>query len=184
MFIIIPEDWECDLQHETAAFRRSADPSDNHDRIRSALLNGEKLFLIGVEGICGSNRYVAATDHISLFGSSPLIGQNRDDLGPRFPSLMGLYIAPEGSWDRGIAGRVPDWKLATPAELKLLGAEVLVSAGIDEAEIAGHAGANVVLLIRCHSWESMNMQHPPLQEAAEAAVSLYNLKFTEGGEEQ
>jgi len=30
----------------------------------------------------------------------------------------------------------------------------------------------------------MNMQHPPLQEAAEAAVSLYNLKFTEGGEEQ
>jgi hypothetical protein len=184
MFAIIPENWKCDLPDDVEVFRRSTDTRENNDMVRSALTDGEHLFLIGTEGVSDANRYLVATDHISLFGSSPLVGPNRDDLGPRFPSLMGMYIAPEGGWDRGVAGRVPDWKLATPAELELLGTEALVSEGIDEAEIAGHAGAKVVLLVRCHGWESMNTQPPPVRDVTVAATDLYNLKFTEGGEEQ
>jgi len=184
MFAIIPESWKCDLPDDVEVFRRSADIHENRDKVRSSLTSGEHLFLIGMEGVSSANRYLVATDHISLFGSSPLVGPNRDDLGPRFPSLMGMYIAPEGDWDLGVAGRVPDWKLATPAELELLGTEVLVSEGLDEAEIAGHAGAKVVILVRCHGWESMNTQLPPVREVTAAAAYLYNLKFTQGGEEQ
>lgn len=184
MFAIIPENWKCDLTGFADVFRRSDLPRENHDMVRSVLTSGENLFLIGAEGVSDSNRYVVATDHIALFGGSPLAGPNRDDLGPRFPSLMGMYVAPEGRWDNGIVGRVPDWRLATPAELSLFDAEALVSEGIDEAEIAGHGGAKVLFLARCHGWESMNTQPPPLLEVASAAVSLYKSKFTEGGEEQ
>ncbi|MCK4806373.1 MAG: hypothetical protein KAT09_01935 [Candidatus Aegiribacteria sp.] len=184
MFAIIPESWKCDLTGFAEVWRRSDDSRENHDMVRSILMDGERLFLIGTEGVSDLNRYVVAVDHIALFGSSPLAGPNRDDLGPRFPSLMGIYIAPEGSWDRGVVGRVPDWKLATPAELNLLGTKTLVSEGIDEAEIAGHGGAKVVLLVRSHGWETINTQSPPVREVASAAVDLYNLKFTGGGEEQ
>ncbi len=184
MFAIIPDSRKCDLKDLAEVFLRSDDPLENHDMVRSNLLNGERLFLIGTEGVSDSNRYVVAVDHIALFGSSPLAGPNRDDLGPRFPSLMGMYIAPEGSWNMGVVGRVPDWKLATPAELRLFDTETLVSEGIDEAEIAGHGGAKVVLLVRSHGWESMNTEPPPVREVASAAMNLYTLKFTRGGEEQ
>ncbi len=184
MFAIIPQSWKCDLKGLAQVFRRSDDPLENHDMIRSNLMDGEHLFLIGTEGVSDINRYIVATDHIALFGSSPLAGPNRDDLGPRFPSLMGMYIAPEGEWDRGVIGRVPEWRLATPAELRLFGTETLVSEGIGEAEIAGHGGAKVVLLVRSHGWESMNTQPPPVREVAAAAVDIYNSKFTGGGEEQ
>jgi len=184
MFVIIPENWKCDLPDASEVFRRSESTQENYDKVRSVLLAGELLFLIGAEGICDSNRFIVATDHISLFGGSPLTGPNRDELGTRFPSLMNMYIAPEGNWDRGVLGRVPDWRLATPAELKLLGTEALVSEGIDEAEIAGHAGARVALLVRGHGWESMNTQPPPVLEVATAVMDLYNSRFTGGGEEQ
>ncbi len=184
MFAISPQSWKCDLKGLAQVFRRSDDPLENHDMIRSNLMDGELLFMFGIEGVSDTNRYIVATDHIALFGSSPLAGPNRDDLGPRFPSLMGMYIAPEGEWDRGVIGRVPEWRLATPAELRLFGTETLVSEGIGEAEIAGHGGAKVVLLVRSHGWESMNTQPPPVREVAAAAVDLYNSKFTRGGEEQ
>lgn len=184
MFAIIPESWKCDLTGFAEVCRRTDDLPANHEMVRSVLKDGERLFLIGTEGVSDSNGYIVAVDHIALFGSSPLVGPNRDDLGPRFPSLMGMYIAPDGEWEKGIVGRVPDWRLATPAELRLLGTHALVSEGIDEAEIAGHGGAKVVLLVRSHGWETINTQPPPVREVASSAVDLYNLKFTGGGEEQ
>ncbi len=184
MLVIIPGSWKCDLPDSVEVFRRHLDTRENHDRIRSALRNGESLFLLGTEGVARVNTYVVATDHIALFGGSSLVGPNNDGFGPRFPSLMGMYIAPHGRWDRGTVGEVPDWKLTTPAEMKLLGTEALLSEGVDEAEIAGHGGAKVVLLVRCHGWESTNMEVPPLREVAAAAEDLHKLKFTEGGEEQ
>ncbi|RKZ06420.1 hypothetical protein DRQ25_13940 [Candidatus Fermentibacteria bacterium] len=184
MFAIIPSNWKFDLKGLAEVWRRSDDSLENHEMVRSNLLKGERLFLIGTEGVSDSDRYIVAVDHIALFGSSPLTGPNRDVLGPRFPSLMGMYIAPDGEWEKGVVGRVPDWKLATPAELRLFGSGTLVSEGIDEAEIAGHGGAKVVLLVRSHGWESINTEPPPVRELASAALNLYNLKFTRGGEEQ
>lgn len=183
MFAVIPRGWECSLPEGTVVVRRSESREALED-VRGALSSGERLFLIGAEGVSEANRFVLATDHIALFGSSALTGPNRDDLGPRFPSLMGLYLSPEGNWKTGVVGRVPDWKLATPAELKLLGAAALVSEGVGEAEIAGHGGGRVVFLVRCHAWGSLNGSEPPVKEAAAAAEDLYNSSFTEGGEER
>lgn len=42
----------------------------------------------------GAVRLVAVTDHVNLTWRSPLIGPNDDRLGPRFPSMTGVY-APE-----------------------------------------------------------------------------------------
>ncbi|MFO8184028.1 MAG: hypothetical protein R6U39_07625 [Candidatus Aegiribacteria sp.] len=184
MFVIVPESWKCPLPADVRVVRRGPVPADNHELVRSALSRGERLFVIGTEGVSRRNCFAVAEDHIALFGSSALAGPNRDELGPRFPSLMGMYLAPEGDWERGVIAGVPDWRLATPAERKLLGALAMVSRGIDEAEIAGHGGAKVLLLARCHGWDSVNIRHAPLSEAARAAGDLFNTMITEGGEER
>lgn len=183
MFAVLPASWKFDLPDNISMCFRSG-KKETLDSVRSALVDGEKLFLIGAEGVSSENKWIAVSDHIALFGSSPLIGLNREDLGPRFPSLMDLYITPEGPWEKGVIGRVPEWRLATPAELSMMGTDALVSEGVDEAEVAGHGGARVMFLVRCHSWDSANTEVSPVREAAEAALNLYNSKFTGGGEEQ
>ena len=183
MFAVLPGSWKCDLPDDISIHFRSG-REETLDSVRSALVKGEKLFLIGAEGVSSEKKWIIASDHIALFGSSPLIGLNREDLGPRFPSLMDLYITPEGPWEKGVIGRVPEWRLATPAELSLMGTDVLVSEGVDEAEVAGHGGARVMFLVRCHSWDSTNTELSPVREAALAALDLFNSKFTGGGEEQ
>lgn len=42
----------------------------------------------------GTARWVAVTDHVNLTWRSPLTGPNDERVGPRFPSLSGVY-APE-----------------------------------------------------------------------------------------
>jgi hypothetical protein len=183
MVAVLPDSWKCDLPEDIAVHFRT-DGEEALDFVRSALVSGSKLFLIGTDGVSSRNKWIVASDHIALFGGSPLIGSNREDLGPRFPSLMDLYITPEGSWKKGVIGRVPEWRLATPAEFSMMGADALVSEGVDEAEVAGHGGAKVMFLVRCHSWDSFNTEVSPVREAAEAALDLFNSKFTGGGEEQ
>lgn len=46
------------------------------------------------DAAAGAVRLVAVTDHANLTWRSPLIGPNDDRLGPRFPSMTGVY-APE-----------------------------------------------------------------------------------------
>lgn len=42
-----------------------------------------------------TRRCVAVTDHVNLTWRSPLIGPNDDYVGPRFPSLIGVYAPHE-----------------------------------------------------------------------------------------
>ena len=182
MFAVLPDSWKCDLPEDISIHLRTG-REEALDFVRSALAAGEKLFLIGADGVSSRNKWIVATDHIALFGSSPLTGLNREDLGPRFPSLMDLYITPDGPWEKGVIGRVPEWRLATPAELSIMGTDALVSEGVDEAEVAGHGGAKVLFLVRCHGWGSANTEVSPVREAASAALDLFNSKFTGGGEE-
>jgi len=74
MFAIIPSNWKFDLKGLAEVWRRSDDSLENHEMVRSNLLKGERLFLIGTEGVSDSDRYIVAVDHIALFGSSPLTG--------------------------------------------------------------------------------------------------------------
>lgn len=183
MLAVLPWDWDCPIPEGLTVHRRS--PGEGSlEVVRSALARGERLFLLFAEGAAEKPGWLVADDHIALFGGSPLTGPNRDDLGPRFPSLMGLYLAPEGPWERGLVARVPDWRLATPAELGFLRVSGMVSEGVDEAEIAGHGGGRVMLLVRCHGWEEPNDSMPDIEAVISAAEGAFNSGFTGGGEEQ
>ena len=182
--MVVPSHWRYDRPEGVDIHHREPG-SDSLEVVRSALAGGERFFLICADGAAEEQGWLVATDHIALFGDSPLSGANRDDLGPRFPSLMGLYIAPEGPWSRGVVGRVPDWRLATPAELKFMGTAALASEGVDEAEVAGHGGGRVMLLVGCSGWDRP-CEGPDdiLMTAAEVAAETMGTKITGGGEEQ
>jgi len=184
MLMVLPSHWGLEEPEGVSVHRRKPG-SGSLDAVRDALSAGERLFLLCADGAAEESGWVVATDHIALFGGSPLTGPNRDDLGPRFPSLMGLYLAPEGPWARGVVGRVPDWRLATPAELRFLGTEALASEAVDEAEVAGHGGGRVLLLVRCHGWTDDPAEGPEdmLISAAGAAAGAFGEPHHRGGEE-
>jgi hypothetical protein len=166
MLTVLPKRWRRTGACGDAVARPEG--GDACDSIRSALEDGERLFLLCAEGAAREAGWLAASDHISLFGRSPLRGPNRDDLGPRFPSLKGIYACPPGSWRSGVVLRVSDWRLATPAELEAAGADAAADAAVDEAAVAGHGGGRVMLLVRCHPWGGTFDGEPPLTEAAGA----------------
>jgi len=165
--MILPAGWAIAPPAGSEVVRR-AEGIPAAGRVRDALSGGCRSFLLGVDGVSASAGWLAASDHVNLFGDSPLTGPNRDDLGPRFPSLRSVYVAPAGSWRTGVVGRVPDWRLATAAELSVMGADALVSGGVDEAVVAGHGGGRVLLLVRCHAFGAWNCAGPPLDEALRA----------------
>ncbi len=161
--LLIPDDWRFPAPRGLTVHRRPGD-APALDIVREALERGMSHLVAGADGVGDARGWLLATDHISLFGDSPLAGPNRDDLGPRFPSVSRLYAAPEGSWMRGVVLRVPDWRLSTPAELSFSGAAAAVSCGVEEALVAGHGGAGATLLVRCHGRNSTNRSEAPLEE--------------------
>jgi|GEM_PF-444554 len=184
MLLVLPWHWKYD-EPEGVGIHRRKPGSGSLGAVRDALSEGERLFLFCADGASDRSGWLTATDHIALFGGSPLTGENRDDLGPRFPSLMGLYLAPEGPWSRGVVGRVPDWRLATPAELRFMGVGALASEGVEEAEVAGHGGGRVMLLVRCHGWTEEPVDGPEdmVIAAAGAAAGAFSGRDHRGGEE-
>lgn len=101
---------------------------------------------------------VRLVDHIDFTGGNPLVGPNRDDLGPRFPDLTHAYdpglgavldgLAAEAgiALQRGIyvAMRGPSYE--TPAEVRMLralGADLVGMSTVPEVIAAAHAGMSV-----------------------------------------
>lgn len=99
------------------------------------------------------------TDHINFMGDSPLVGNNIDAWGPRFPDLSRVYdqelrrLTQEVARRRGITLRqgvyvaVKGPHLETPAEtrmLRLLGADAVGMSTVPEAIAAIHAGLRVL----------------------------------------
>ncbi len=99
------------------------------------------------------------SDHINLIGDSPLVGENIDAWGPRFPDLSQVYDPPLRRAALGVAQRcgltlhqgvyvaVKGPQLETPAEtrmLRLLGADAVGMSTVPEAIAAVHAGLRVM----------------------------------------
>ncbi|MEO8562140.1 MAG: purine-nucleoside phosphorylase [bacterium] len=119
-----------------------------------------------VSNACGGMRedwapgdLMLIADHINLLGDNPLIGENDDRLGARFPDMSAPYdaelraIAREVARARGIELRegvyvaVAGPNLETRAEyrmLRALGADVVGMSTVPEVIVAVHAGLRVL----------------------------------------
>ncbi len=99
------------------------------------------------------------TDHINLVGTNPLIGENNDDLGPRFPDLSNVYDKDLRELVLNVANKnqiplqqgIYAWwsgpTYETPAEvrmIRILGADAVGMSTVPEAIVAAHSGLKVI----------------------------------------
>ncbi len=98
-------------------------------------------------------------DHINMIGDNPLIGQNIDEWGPRFPDMSDAYqtelrkLVLETAREigeplyEGIYVAVSGPNFETPAELKMfrhMGGDAIGMSSVPEALCAAHGGIKVI----------------------------------------
>lgn len=125
---------------------------------------------LGIKNLCVSNacggmnpefsvgELMLINDHINLFPDNPLIGQNHERLGPRFPDMGETYdksfikiaktIANEHriKVSEGVYAGLTGPCFETPAEyryLRRIGADVVGMSTVPEVIVAKHAGLRV-----------------------------------------
>ncbi len=99
------------------------------------------------------------SDHINFSGANPLIGENLDAFGPRFPDVSDLYTvslrqkikqsakAADIPLAEGVYLMCSGPNYETPAEIRAfrtLGADAVGMSTVPEALVAGHCGMQVV----------------------------------------
>jgi purine-nucleoside phosphorylase len=126
------------------------------------LMGAEVLFVTNASGGINENftagDFMLIDDHISLFIPSPLIGQNLDKLGTRFPDMTQAYdaelkkaildAATQLNQDikRGVYVQLTGSAYETPAEiraLRALGADAVGMSTVCEVIAARHCGMRV-----------------------------------------
>ncbi len=122
-----------------------------------------------VSGACGgmnplwdAGDIVLIDDHLNLLGDNPLVGENLDELGPRFPDMSEPYdralqkLTQDVALELGITlrrGVYAAWlgpALETRAEyrmLRTLGADVVGMSTVPEVLVARHMGVRVLGLV-------------------------------------
>lgn len=115
----------------------------------------------GLKATLPPGRLMIVADHINMMGVNPLVGDNDDEFGPRFPSLNGLYD--ETLRDRfrraaaysgvGIGEGVylatlgPSFETAAEIRaFRTLGADAVGMSTVPEAIVARHCGMKVAAI--------------------------------------
>lgn len=132
------------------------------------------------------------TDHIKLFGESPLCGPNLEEFGPRFPDMSHVYtpalqtVAEETAKEQGLSLKhgvymyFPGPQYETPAEVRLarqLGADAVGMSTVPEAIVAAHCGMKVLGFTLCTNMAAGVLDQPlssdeVLEAASKAGVSF------------
>ena len=159
------------------------------------LLGAKILFLTNASG--GMNKAFQAgdlmliTDHIGIFAPNPLIGENMDRLGTRFPDMSNVYdvdlqdIIRKTANENGIAIKEGVYVQLTgpsyesPAEIKMLShfADAVGMSTVVEAIAANHCGMKICgISCICNLAAGMNptpLSHKEVQEAADKAAPKF-----------
>lgn len=166
------------------------------------LMGAKALFLTNASG--GINKAFSAgdlmliTDHISNFVPNPLIGENIDELGVRFPDMSHIYDtelseAIEKSAEKigaklqkGVYIQLTGPSYESPAEIRMaaaLGADAVGMSTAVEAIAANHAGMRVCG-VSCISNLAAGISPTPLthaevQECADKVAPVFRALVTE-----
>ncbi|MGH9895239.1 MAG: purine-nucleoside phosphorylase, partial [bacterium] len=136
------------------------------------------------------------TDHLNMSGISPLLGENDDRLGPRFPDMSDVYSLELRAKAHAAAAGVGQvlkeavyfwWHgpmFETPAEVRMarmLGAGLVGMSTVPEATVARQMGAEVLGLSLCTNraagLSSTRLSADEVIEAAKAAASRVRALF-------
>jgi purine-nucleoside phosphorylase len=113
----------------------------------------------GLDPLMSRGDLVLLDDHINLMWTSPLVGPNLDELGPRFPDMSEPYdrelqrLALAAALERriplrrGVYAAVVGPNLETRAEYRMLrwmGADVVGMSTVPEVIVARHMGMKVL----------------------------------------
>ncbi|MDD3436911.1 MAG: purine-nucleoside phosphorylase [Candidatus Gastranaerophilales bacterium] len=116
------------------------------------------------------------TDHINFMGTNPLIGENDEALGTRFPDMSEVYkkklidLAQKSAEElelevrKGVYAACSGPSYETPAEIRMLktmGADAVGMSTVPEAIVANYCGMDV-LGISCISNYAAGIQEKPL----------------------
>ena len=152
--------------------------------VRALGLLGVKTLLLtnaagGVNTGFSQGALMVIDDHVNLTGLNPLVGENDDRLGPRFPDMTEVYssrlrkIADQAGKDihllppHGVYAALLGPSYETPAEIRYLrkiGADAVGMSTVPEALAARHMGLEV-LGISCISNMAAGVLPQPLDHA-------------------
>ena len=152
------------------------------------LLGADTLFVTNAAGAVNEDFLVGdimlITDHIKLFGVSPLCGPNIEEFGPRFPDCSHIYtpalqaIARDCAADLGIRLQkgtymyFPGPHYETPAEIRaarILGADAVGMSTVPETIVARHCGMDVLGFTLCSNMAAGVLDQPLSGEEVIAA---------------
>jgi purine-nucleoside phosphorylase len=113
----------------------------------------------GVSPSLSAGSLMIISDHVNLMGVNPLIGENDERFGPRFPDMSEVYTLrlrdlaartaeliglPVG---RGVYAALPGPNYETPAEIRfmrVIGVDAVGMSTVPEAIVARHMGLDVL----------------------------------------
>ena len=132
--------------------------------VRTAVLTGCSIVMLtnaagGVNESYSPGDLVLISDHLNLTATNPLMGQNDERLGPRFPDLTDLYSSAlrrlalqvgsevEVELHEGVYAWLTGPSYETPAEIqmvKVMGGDLVGMSTVPEAVALRHMGAEVM----------------------------------------
>ncbi|MEY8387740.1 purine-nucleoside phosphorylase [Oscillospiraceae bacterium 38-13] len=161
------------------------------------LLGAETLIVTNAAGAVNTawsaGDIMLITDHIKLFGVSPLCGPNVEELGPRFPDMSHVYTPALQQTARDAAGAqgldlkegvymfFPGPQYESPAEVRaarLLGADAVGMSTVPEAITAAHCGLKVLGFTLCTNMAVGVLEQPLSGDEVIAAGEEAGPKFT------
>ena len=161
------------------------------------LLGAETLIVTNAAGAVNTGfsagDIMLITDHIKLFGVSPLCGANIGEFGPRFPDMSQVYTpalreaarkAAENLDIRlreGVYMYFPGPQYETPAEVRaarILGADAVGMSTVPEAIVAAHCGMQVLGFTLCTNMAAGVLDQPLDGDEVIAAGMAAGPRFT------